>query len=180
MPHRHLLLLHGRDMRRHGHGTSRQGLPLARLGRLEALLDGIDHLEEPVPVERVEHQVAGYIDAGEPDRHWAGAAGEEHEVGVGVRGGGRVGEGGGDVLGGGAAVDGVPHVDVDDGGLPGAPDEAAAEEGDEQGDAVVKLGFGARHVELVEEPVDVEEGGGELVEDEDGRVVVEVGSLGGG
>jgi hypothetical protein len=63
--------------------------------------------------------------------------------------------------------------------LVGTPNEAAAEEGGEEGDAVVKLAPGARHVELVEEPVDVEEGGGELVEDENVRVVVEEGSLGG-
>ena len=64
-------------------------------------------------------------------------------------------------------MDGAPHVLVDDGRLVGTPDEAAREEGEEQGDAVVQLGLGARHAELVEEPVDVEERGGELVQDED-------------
>ena len=58
-------------------------------------------------------------------------------------------------------------------GLVGAPEEAAAEEAGEEEDAVVPLGAGAGHVELVEEPVEVEEGGGELVEDEGGAVEVD-------
>lgn len=74
-------------------------------------------------------------------------------------------------------MNGAPHVLVDNSGLPGAPDQAAAEEGDEEGDAVVQLDAGARHVELVAEPVDVEEGGRELVEDEGRGVEVEEGSL---
>ncbi len=97
---------------------------------------------------------------------------------MGVGGRGRVGKGGGQVGRRGRGAQAAPHVGVDDGRLPGAPDEAAGEEGHEQGDAVVELGLGAGHVELVEEPVDVEEGGGELVEDEDGGVVIEVGALG--
>lgn len=72
---------------------------------------------------------------------------------------------------------GFPHVFVDLDGLPGAPDQTAAEEGDEEGDAVVQLRTGAGHVELVEEPVDVKEGCRELVEDKGRGVVVEEGSL---
>jgi hypothetical protein len=149
------------------------------LGRLKPLPHRADHLEEPIPIERVQGEVAGEVNQGQPDRHGGGVAGEEHEVDVRV---GRVGgrrERGVNVFLGGRAVDRVPHVDVDDGRLVGTPDQAAEEEGDEQGDAVVQLGLGARHVELVEEPVDVEEGSGELVEDEDGGVEVEVGALGG-
>jgi hypothetical protein len=65
-----------------------------------------------------------------------------------------------------------PDILVDAQGLVGAPDEAAAEEGEEEQDAVVELGAGAGHVELVEEPVEIEEGGGELVEDEGAGVEV--------
>ena len=74
-------------------------------------------------------------------------------------------------------MEGGPAVLVDAQGLVGAPQETAAEEGGEEEDAVVPLGAGAGHVELIEEPVEVEEGGGELVEDEGGAVVVHEGSL---
>ena len=52
-------------------------------------------------------------------------------------------------------MEGLPDVLVDADGLVGAPDEAAAEEGGEQDDAVVPLVFGAGEVKLIEEPVDV-------------------------
>ena len=58
-------------------------------------------------------------------------------------------------------------------GLIGAPEQAAAEEAGEEEDAVVPLGSRTGHVELVEEPVEVEKGGGELVEDEGGAVEVD-------
>ncbi len=72
---------------------------------------------------------------------------------------------------------GGPDVGVHADGLVAAPDEAAAEEGGEQQEAVVPLRAGAGHVQLVEEPVEVEEGGGELVEDEGGAVEVDEWSL---
>lgn len=71
----------------------------------------------------------------------------------------------------------VVHVLEYPDGLEGAPDEAAAEEGGEQDYAVVPLELAAGHVEFVAEPVHVEEGGGEFVEDEDGAVVVYEGAL---
>ncbi len=74
-------------------------------------------------------------------------------------------------------VQGGPDVLIDADGLVGAPDEAAGEEGDEQEDAVVELGARAGHVDLVEEPVEVEEGRGELVQDEGRAVVVDERSL---
>lgn len=70
-----------------------------------------------------------------------------------------------------------PDVLVDAHGLVRAPEEAAGEEGEEEQDAVVPLCARARHVQLVEEPVDVEEGGGELVEDEGRAVEIDKGSL---
>jgi hypothetical protein len=57
--------------------------------------------------------------------------------------------------------------------LIGPPDEAAAEECHKQTDSIVELDFGASEIQLVAEPVDVQEGGGEFVEDEDRAVVVE-------
>ena len=64
-------------------------------------------------------------------------------------------------------VDGVQH----------APYETGEEEGGDEDDAVEPLVVCAGQVQLVEEPVDVEEGGRELVEDEDGAVVVDKGAL---
>ena len=69
-------------------------------------------------------------------------------------------------------------VDVPDDadGAVRAPAQPGGEEHGDQRDAVVELRRGARHVQLVEEPVEVQERGGQLVEDEDGAVVVEDGA----
>lgn len=74
-------------------------------------------------------------------------------------------------------LEGVPHVPVDEGRLPGSPDEPTAEEHEEEHHAIVPLKVASGHVDLVQEPVDVEEGAGELVENEDGRVEVHERSL---
>ena len=58
-----------------------------------------------------------------------------------------------------------------------APDKTAAEEGGEEEDTVGELEVGTGFVELVEEPVNVEEGGGKFVEDEGWTVEVDEGSL---
>ena len=70
-------------------------------------------------------------------------------------------------------VHGGPEVLVDAQGLVRAPEEAAAEEGGEQEDAVDELGHRAGHVEFVKEPVEVEERRRELVEDEGDGVEVD-------
>jgi len=72
---------------------------------------------------------------------------------------------------------GEPDIRGDAQAVEGAPTEAAAEEGGEEDDAVEELDRGAREVQFVAEPVDIEEGGGELVEDEGWSVVVYEGSL---
>lgn len=155
---------------------------LLLLGRLHLLLGHKplahrrDHLEEPVPVERVERQVASDIKPSKPLWHGLGLGGEEHHV-LGVDDGRSGVVVGLDVFGRGRVVHSLPHVLVDDGGLPGAPDQTTGEEGDEEGDAIVELHAGSGHVELVAEPVDIEEGGRELVEDEGRGVEVEEGSL---
>lgn len=63
-----------------------------------------------------------------------------------------------------------PNVLIDADRLVGPPEQAAAEEGGEEKQAIVPLGFGASHVEFVEEPVHVEKRGGHFVKDE-GRAV---------
>ena len=97
------------------------------------------------------------------------------------------GIGGGDVVvrfngrveeGDGPGFVGRPDVAEDLDRLVGAPEEAAGHECQEQEDAVDELQCGAREGELVAEPVDVEEGRGELVEDKGWRVEVYEGALG--
>lgn len=61
--------------------------------------------------------------------------------------------------------------------MPGAPDETAREEDGEEEHAVVPLKFGTGEVEFIQEPVDVEEWGGEFVENEGWGVEVYEGSL---
>ena len=58
-----------------------------------------------------------------------------------------------------------------------APDDAGEEERDGQDAAIDGLDRGAGEVEFVAEPVDIEEWGGELVEQEDRAVEVAEGPL---
>ena len=142
----------------------------------ESLLDGLDHLPEPVEVQRVQHDVAAQVRARQPDGDDAIAL-EAQDLGMGFEvrsgGGGVCCENGEDAGG----MDGGPDVLINADGLVGAPDEAAGEKGREQDEPVVELDAGAGQVELVAKPVDVEEGGGELVEDEGGSVEVDKGTL---
>ena len=62
-------------------------------------------------------------------------------------------------------------------GLVGAPNKAAGEEGEEEHDSIVELDFGASKVDLVAKPMNIKEGGGELVEDEGWAIEVYEGSL---
>lgn len=57
------------------------------------------------------------------------------------------------------------------------PDEAARKKCGEESEAVVELNFGAGEVELVAEPVDIEEWGGEFEEDEGWGIEVDKGPL---
>lgn len=52
----------------------------------------------------------------------------------------------------------IPHVPIDHDRLPGTPYKTAAEEYREKEHAVVPLSAAAGHVDLVKEPVDIEEG----------------------
>lgn len=57
-------------------------------------------------------------------------------------------------------IDGGPHVSEDAKGLEGAVDESGREESEEQENAVIKLCARASHVDLVKEPVNIQEGRG--------------------
>ena len=72
----------------------------------------------------------------------------------------------------GVVAERFPHVGEDDHGHVAAPYEAAAEEGGDETDAVDELRERAGHAELVEEPVEVEKGRGEFVQEDAGAVVV--------
>ena len=74
-------------------------------------------------------------------------------------------------------MDRCPDVLVDPDGLIGTPDEAATEEREEEEDTIIELWFRARHVYFVKEPVEVEERGGELVEDKCRPIEVDKRSL---
>lgn len=74
-------------------------------------------------------------------------------------------------------MQGRPDVLGDADRLIGAPEQATAEKAGEEEHAVVPLGAGAGHVQLIEEPVKVEEGRGELVEDKRRAVEVDKRSL---
>lgn len=128
----------------------------------ESLLDRLDHLAEPVKVERVQHHVAAEIGACEPHGHTA-FLGEAHDVRrrqvICAFARGKAG-----------IMQASPYILVDAHRLIGAPQEAAREERGKQNDAVIPLSAGARHVQFVEEPVHVEKGGREFVEDK-GRAV---------
>lgn len=153
-------------------------LPPSR--RNEPLPHRLDHLRKPVEIQQAQRRIANQINANQPKRQLAESAVSRHAG----RERGRVpaaftlehgrcqrARGGG----GQRRID----VRVDEDGLVCAPHDAAAEEGHEQGDAVVELGLGAGKIQLVAEPMDVQEGGGELVEDEGEAVVVSEGPLDG-
>jgi hypothetical protein len=170
----HLLVLGDIDVRR------LLSAPGAQRG-IEALAQGLDHLGEPEPVEAVEHEVASQVRKGDPQGHFVAVGEAQHG---GVFGGAGVGGGhvvvgfdGGVQEGDRPGFVGGPDVAEDLDGLVGAPEEAAGHEGQEQEDAVDELQGGAGEGELVAEPVDVEEGGGELVEDEGWGVEVHEGAL---
>lgn len=126
--------------------------------------DRLNHLPEPVKIKRIQHYVTRQIHRTQPSRYIGPTRIAHHLIAsipslfqdAGV-----------------LDVESGPNVSVDTDGLVGAPDEAAAEKGGEEEDAVVPLGPRPGHVEFVEEPVEVEEGGGELVEDKCGAVEVD-------
>jgi hypothetical protein len=76
-----------------------------------------------------------------------------------------------------SVADGTQHVIKHSEGGVCAPDKTTAEEGGEEENAVGELEVGTGLVELVEEPMDVEERGGEFIEDERWTVEVDERSL---
>jgi hypothetical protein len=159
-------------------------LPAGSKGWIEALPNCRDHLVVPVPVQRAHGN--GARDVGHP--HGLGDVGGgggilddlqglqgAAEAGC-VCGEGRQGQGRGVRV---LLVKGNGRENVADEVVRqvAAVDEAGAGKGDEQDDAVEQLKGTAGELELIAEPVDVEKGGGEFVEDEAGRIVVDKGSL---
>lgn len=140
-----------------GAGLVRFGLFLLTFGLgVESLADSLDHLEEPIKVERVEGQIAADVDCGQPQRYCGRCGDELHAVGIPCW---KVcGLGLADSKNVGALVNTGPEVAVDEKRLIGTPHQTTGEEGGDQHDAVVELGARTGHPKLVEEPVDVEEG----------------------
>lgn len=127
--------------------------------RVEALAHRLNHLAEPVEVERVERQVGGQVCSRKPKRHCLLVRCEAHYLARrGVGRSARLRQG---------AVDVIEDAD---GGV-GTPAEAGGEKCPDEEEAVVELEFGPGQVELVAKPVDVEKRTRELVKDK-GRCVV--------
>lgn len=131
-----------------------------------------DHLTKPEPIETIKRKIGCKIRHREPKRDTLLACEAPHFA-VFVVYDGRVC--------GFVVVDGcvwavdvaAVHVFEDDDGLIRSPYQSAAEECEEETDAVVELDIGTRHVEFVAEPVDVEEWRRQLIEDEYRAVEVE-------
>lgn len=74
-------------------------------------------------------------------------------------------------------MDSCPDILVDANGLVGAPNKAAGKERKQKQKSIIQLCLRSGHVEFVEEPVEVQEWGRELVEDEGAAVEVDKWSL---
>jgi hypothetical protein len=162
---------------------------------LKSFPNSLDHLTEPVKVQRVENQITSEVDKGQPKRDGlCGGRSKLHDLGLGSNARGfaeaqlavaghkdgrmwRFSDLSQDRARLKVQMHSVPHVLVDPERLVCAPYQAAAKEDAQQDDAVVPLQFSSRHVELVAKPVDVEERGGQLVENEDWAVVIAEWSL---
>lgn len=105
----------------------------------------MDHPAKPVKVQGAQNGHACHICYREPRRHWQ--------------------------LSG--ILYGSPHVLVHSEGLVVSPDQSTAAKGCNQSDAVVPLELTACPAQFVEEPVDVDKGGRQFVENEVKTVVVE-------
>jgi hypothetical protein len=144
--------------------------------RWEAGADCLDHLGEPEEVEQVERDVRRQVRGTEPERQVAGL----HEGGglakwvVEVAMVRELGHLVHEVLRCGVAlVDSPVDVVEDQYTAVVTPNNATAEEGRGEERAVDSLVDGTGQVELVAEPVDVQKRTRKLVQEEDGRIVVE-------
>ena len=70
-----------------------------------------------------------------------------------------------------------PNILVYADGLVGAPDQTAGEEHEQKQDSIVELCLRSSHIQFVKEPVQVQEGSRELVQDESAAVEVDKRSL---
>lgn len=142
----------------------------------EASADCLDHLREPEQVEQIESDVGSQVRSAEPQREvtnfheGGGLAQRVVEITV-VRELSKLVH---EVLGCGVSLrDCTVDVIEDQVAAVVAPDNATAEEGCGQECAVDSLVDGTSEVELVAEPVDVQEWARKLVQKEDRCVVVE-------
>ena len=117
---------------------------------LESLPHRRNHPPEPVEIKHTQRRIADHIGSRQPRRYRQTSRRLKRSPNVLIH----------------------PHA------LPRAPDQATGSERRDERDAVDELGGGSGHVELVQEPVDVEKGRRELVEDEIQAVVVAEGPLG--
>lgn len=74
-------------------------------------------------------------------------------------------------------VNGIPNVNKDFHRVICSPYEPAREEGSNQCDTIIQLNFRASQIQLVAEPVDVEEWGGQFPENKGCAIVVYEGAL---
>lgn len=149
---------------------------LSTVWRREASADCLDHLREPEDVEQVQGDVGGQVRCAEPEREIAGLHESSGltdrvvEISV-VR---KLFELVHELLG--SAVSFCNRaVDIleDQDAAVVAPDETAAEESRGKESTIDSLVDRAGEVELVAEPVNVQEGAGKLVQEEHRCVVVE-------
>lgn len=127
---------------------------------VESLADGVDHLEEPVKVQRVQGHIAADVDRRQPYGYRVLRGHELHGFGIPGRDIGLLGR-----YEVGPPVNTGPDIAIEEDRLIGAPHQTAREEGGDQHEAVVELSARTSHAELVKEPVDIEEGRGQLPQD---------------
>lgn len=164
-------------------------LSLGSKRRSESTPNRLHHLSKPPDIQAVQHDIRSQVDRSQPQWDEPLLSRERESLTLLIvvyrqqifRGVARHGYVGKVVRfrqrSGVAAEDTLVDVleDVDGGDV--APDDAAGEEGEGQEGAVDGLVDAAGELELVAEPVDVEKGRGELVEEEDWCVEVDEGSL---
>ena len=114
------------------------------IGRIESLPQRRDHLAEPEKVEGAQYGIGYNKRNSQPGRHRIFT-----RCGI-----------------------GSPYIPIHAYRLVGAPNQAAATKAQQEQNAVDKLSRGSGHAGLVEEPVDIQEGCRELVEDQIHAVVI--------
>ena len=145
-------------------------------GRIKALANRLDHLREPEEIEQRESNVRRKITRPEPQREESNRH-ECRSLSNGIVQITGVGELGNFVLeilrrsvsSAGRTIDVLEHRD----GAISPPDEATAEKGGNEYATIYSLNKRSCEVELITKPMDIEEWRGQLVEEEDGTVIID-------